>query len=59
MVEKKKLVVDYDNLWDLGWRLSELIPIKVEERQKLLEIDDPWERLKSIERLIADLANNI
>jgi Lon protease-like protein len=59
MVEKKKLVVDYDNLWDLGWRLSELIPIKVEERQKLLEIDDPWERLKSIERLIADLATNI
>ena len=59
MVEKKKLVVDYDNLWDLGWRLSELIPIKVEERQKLLEIDDPWDRVKNIERLIADLANNI
>ena len=35
-----------------------LIPIKVEERQKLLEIDDPWERVKNIERLIADLANN-
>lgn len=59
MVEKKKLVVDYDNLWDLGWRLSELIPIKLEERQKLLEVDDPWERVKNIERLIADLANNI
>ena len=59
MVEKKKLVVDYDNLWDLGWRLSELIPIKIEERQKLLEIDDPWDRVKNIERLIADLANNI
>jgi len=58
LVEKKNLIIDYDNLWDLGWRLSELIPIDVNEKQKLLEINDPWERINNIEKLVADLANN-
>lgn len=59
LVEKKNLIIDYDSLWDLGWRLSELIPMEISQRQKLLEIDDPWERIKNIEKLVADLANNI
>ena len=57
LVEQKNLNINYDNLWDLGWRLSELIPIATEQKQQLLEIDDPWERIENIERLIADLAN--
>ena len=59
LVEKKNLIINYDNLWDLGWRLSELVPMEISQRQKLLEIDDPWERIKNIEKLVADLANNI
>ena len=57
LVEQKKLIIDYNNLWDLGWRLSELIPIEIEQKQQLLEINDPWERIQSIEQLVSDLAN--
>lgn len=57
LIEQKNLAIDYNNLWDLGWRLSELIPIEVQQRQQLLELDDPWERIESIEKLVADLAN--
>ena len=58
LVEQNKLIIDYNNLWDLGWRLSELIPIEIEQKQQLLEIDDPWERIQSIEQLVSDLAND-
>jgi len=57
LVEQKNLLINYDNLWDLGWRLSELIPVEVEKKQQLLEIDDPWERMKIIEGIVAGLAN--
>ncbi len=57
LVEQKNLIIDYDNLWDLGWRLAELIPIENEKKQFLLELDDPWERIENIERFVADLAN--
>lgn len=57
MIEEKKISVDYDNLWELGWRLGELIPVDVEQKQQLLETDDPWERISSIERLVSDIAN--
>jgi len=59
LVEQKKLTIDYNNLWDLGWRLSELIPIEVEQKQQLLEMDDPWERIENIEQLVSDLANEV
>ncbi len=57
LVEQKNLDINYNNLWDLGWRLSELIPIEVEKKQHLLELDDPWERIENIEQLVSDLAN--
>jgi Lon protease-like protein len=49
------LKIDYQNLWDLGWRLSELIPVAAEIRQELLELDDPWERIRLVERSIHHL----
>jgi len=58
LVEQKNLTIDYDNLWDLGWRLAELIPIENAKKQSLLEMDDPWERIESIEQLVSDLAND-
>jgi hypothetical protein len=57
LIEQKKLIIDYDNLWDLGWRLGDLIPIANEQKQQLLEIDDPWDRIESIERLVSEMAN--
>jgi uncharacterized protein len=57
LVEQKNLIIDYDNLWDLGWRLAELIPIENAKKQFLLEMDDPWERIENIEQLVSELAN--
>lgn len=57
LVEQKRLDIDYNNLWDLGWRLSELIPVEIEKKQALLELDDPWERIESLEQLVSSLAN--
>jgi Lon protease-like protein len=51
------LIIDYDNLWDLGWRLAELIPVENAKRQDLLEMDDPWERIENIEQLVSELAD--
>jgi Lon protease-like protein len=51
-VQDMNLQIDYENLWDLGWRLSELIPVALQIKQELLELDDPWERIKVIEEAI-------
>lgn len=56
LVEQKKLTINYDNLWELGWRLGEFIPMEVDQKQQLLDLDDPWERISVIEKLVADLA---
>ncbi|MEZ5490603.1 MAG: LON peptidase substrate-binding domain-containing protein [Gammaproteobacteria bacterium] len=55
LVKEMDLKIDYQNLWDLGWRLSELIPVAAEIRQELLELDDPWERIRLVERSIHHL----
>jgi Lon protease-like protein len=57
LVEQKNLTINYDNLWDLGWRLSDLMPLEVEQKQELLEFDDPWQRIEKIEEIVAFLAN--
>lgn len=57
-VQEMDLQIDHENLWDLGWRLSELIPVALEIKQELLELNDPWERIKVIEEAIHFLAYN-
>lgn len=57
LVEQKNLVINYDNLWDLGWRLSDLMPLEAEQKQELLEFDDPWQRIEKIEEIVSYLAN--
>ncbi|MEX2469139.1 MAG: LON peptidase substrate-binding domain-containing protein [Pseudohongiellaceae bacterium] len=58
MVAAQNLRIDYNNLREIGWRLGELLPIDVHEKQQLLEIDDSHQRLEQIEALVANLANN-
>jgi hypothetical protein len=41
--------INYQDLRELGWRLSELIPLPVEIKQSLLELQDPLERVREIE----------
>ena len=57
-VQEMELQIDYDNLWDLGWRLSELIPVAMEIKQELLELDDPWERIQLLEQSIRFLIDD-
>ena len=58
LVAERNLTIDYSDLRQLGWRLSELMPLGIDVRQKLLEINDPLERLSKIEKLVSDMANN-
>lgn len=57
MVQQRGQTIDYQNLRVLGWRLGELLPIEAEDKQKLLELEDPSQRILEIEELVADLAN--
>ena len=58
LVAGRNLSIDYSDLRQLGWRLSELIPLGIEVRQELLEINDPMERLSKNEKLVSEMANN-
>ena len=41
-----------DAAW-VGWRLAELLPLELEDRQALLELDDVSERLSRLRSLVA------
>ena len=58
LVAGRNLSIDYSDLRQLGWRLSELIPLGIDVRQGLLELNDPVERLSKIEKLVSEMANN-
>ena len=48
-IEELKLDISFDNLREIAWRLSELLPIGNREKQALLELTDPFDRLEQIE----------
>jgi len=56
MVDQMNLSIDYNNLWELGWRLGELVPIANASRQQLLELNDPWQRIRAIENALLELS---
>ena len=58
LVAGRNLSIDYSDLRQLGRRLSELIPLGIDVRQELLELNDPVERLSKIEKLVSEMANN-
>ena len=58
LVAGRNLSIDYSDLRQLGWRLSELIPLGIDVRQELLEKNDPVERVSKIEKLVSEMANN-
>lgn len=51
-IEELKLNIAYDNLREVAWRLSELLPISNRDKQMLLELGDPAARLEQIELFI-------
>lgn len=57
VIESLHLPLDLENLREIGWRLSELIPLSLEVKQELLELNDTHERVDRIEALIASMAD--
>ncbi|MES2624952.1 MAG: LON peptidase substrate-binding domain-containing protein [Pseudomonadota bacterium] len=54
-IEELKLDMRFENLREVAWRLSELLPIANKEKQALLEQIDPIVRLEQIELYISAL----
>ena len=54
-VEELNLDISFDNLREIAWRLSELLPITNLDKQALLELTDPFDRLEQIEIYINSL----
>ncbi|MDP1930133.1 MAG: LON peptidase substrate-binding domain-containing protein [Gammaproteobacteria bacterium] len=52
VISKLGMNIDYEDLRQLGWRLSELIPLTLERKQSLLELQDPHERIRALETII-------
>ena len=52
VISQLGMAIDYQDLRQLGWRLSELIPLSLERKQALLELQDPFERIREIEKII-------
>ena len=51
-IEELKLNISFENLREIVWRLSELLPISNRDKQALLELSDPFDRLEQIELYI-------
>jgi Lon protease-like protein len=51
-IEELKLNISFENLREIVWRLSELLPISNRDKQTLLELSDPFDRLEQIELYI-------
>ena len=50
--------VDYGDARDVGWRLTELLPLDKQEKQRLVELQDPLERLDRLNDLLEALEEN-
>ena len=52
VINKLGMNIAYHDLRELGWRLSELVPLELEQKQALLELQDPRQRIERIEVLL-------
>lgn len=55
LIEALGVSMDFSDQRQLGWRLAELLPIPVHQKQQLLEINDTTERLREIENLVVSV----
>lgn len=47
--------INYGDARDVGWRLTELLPLDKQEKQTLVELQDPLERLARLQGLLEAL----
>lgn len=55
VISELQMDVDYDDARDVGWRLTELLPLDKQEKQRLVELQDPIERLERLQALLEAL----
>lgn len=52
VIDELGMSVDYEDARDVGWRLTELLPLDKEDKQQLLEMQDPLARLGRLQDLL-------
>jgi len=52
VIHNLNLNIDYNDASDVGCRLSELLPFDIEDKQALLELQDPIERLERVQAIL-------
>lgn len=52
VIDRLDMAVDYEDARDVGWRLTELLPLDTQDKQLLLEMQDPLERLARLQELL-------
>ncbi|MBN7771561.1 LON peptidase substrate-binding domain-containing protein [Marinobacter daepoensis] len=55
VVKDLEMAVDYSDARHIGWRLTELLPLDKQEKQRLVELQDPLERLDRLQQLLEAL----
>ncbi len=55
VIEGLGMRVDYGDARDVSWRLTELLPLDMQEKQNLLEMQDPLARLERLQELLEAL----
>jgi len=52
VIQNLNLNINYKNATEVGCRLSELLPFDIEDKQALLELTDPLERLARVQAIL-------
>lgn len=52
VVNSLDLQVDFSSAREVGWRLTELLPLDQRQKQQLIELQDPLERLVMLQALL-------
>lgn len=55
VVEELNMDIDFDDARSVGWRLTELLPLEAKEKQRLMELRDPLDRLERLQVLLEEL----
>ncbi|HKK55088.1 LON peptidase substrate-binding domain-containing protein [Marinobacter sp.] len=55
VIQDLGMEVDYADARDVGWRLTELLPLDKQEKQRLVELQDPLDRLDRLNDLLEAL----
>ncbi|MBB5322689.1 LON peptidase substrate-binding domain-containing protein [Marinobacter oulmenensis] len=58
VVDELQMAVDFTDARDVGWRLTELLPLDADQKQSLMELQDPVERLDRLQALVEELEGN-